>query len=115
MKRFGAVLFVLLLTCSLLMIAGCSSAGSGNTTDISVSVPAKVFTLAELKTFDGQNGNPAYFAVDGVVYDVTNEKQWSDGTHQGYSCGQDLTDAIGKAPHGTSELDGVPVVGTLVG
>ena len=34
----------------------------------------KTFTLAQLAQYDGQNGQPAYVAVDGVVYDVTNSR-----------------------------------------
>ena len=70
-------------------------------------------TLEELAAYDGKNGNPAYVAVDGVIYDVTNAKGWDNGTHNGYSAGQDLTDAIQKAPHGESVLKDLPVVGTL--
>lgn len=73
-------------------------------------------TLEELKQYDGQNGNPAYIAVDGVIYDVTNVPEWKDGKHNGYTAGQDLTDIIkNKSPHGLSKLQGVPVVGELVG
>ena len=73
-------------------------------------------TLEQLKQYDGQNGNPAYIAVDGILYDVTNVRQWKNGSHNGYSAGQDLTDAIkNKSPHGTAQLNGVPVVGKLVG
>lgn len=73
-------------------------------------------TLEELKQYDGQNGNPAYIAVDGVIYDVTDVPQWKDGKHNGYTAGQDLTEIIkNKSPHGLSKLQGVPVVGELVG
>ena len=72
-------------------------------------------TLEQLKQYDGKNGNPAYIAVDGVLYDVTNDSNWKNGSHKGYSAGRDLTDAIsGKSPHGTSVLDSVPVVGKLI-
>lgn len=72
-------------------------------------------TLEELKQYDGKNGNPAYVAVDGVIYDVTNVKEWKGGEHNGYSAGNDLTDIIkNKSPHGVSKLKGVPVVGKLV-
>lgn len=73
-------------------------------------------TLDQLKQYDGKNGNPAYIAVDGVIYDVTNDDNWKKGSHKGYSAGNDLTDEIeGKSPHGTSVLEGVPIVGKIVG
>lgn len=72
-------------------------------------------TLEQLKQFDGKNGNPAYIAVDGILYNVTDDSNWKKGSHNGYSAGRDLTDAIsGESPHGTSVLDSVPVVGKLV-
>ena len=72
-------------------------------------------TLDQLKQFDGKNGNPAYVAVDGILYDVSNVSAWKNGDHNGYSAGNDLTDIIkNKSPHGTSVLDGVPIVGKLV-
>lgn len=74
----------------------------------------KTFTLAELANFNGKNGQPAYIAVSGVVYDVTNVKSWNNGSHQGVSAGKDLTKVITQAPHGTSVLTGLKVVGTLV-
>jgi predicted heme/steroid binding protein len=73
----------------------------------------KVFTLEELKQYDGTNGNPAYVAVDGVVYDVSDKALWSGGTHKGNTAGQDLSEAILKSPHGKAKLEELPVVGTL--
>jgi Predicted heme/steroid binding protein len=31
----------------------------------------KQFTLEELKQYNGENGQPAYVAIDGIVYDVS--------------------------------------------
>ena len=74
----------------------------------------KLFTLEELAQFDGSNGNPAYIAVDGVVYDVTNVPQWNGGNHNGFTAGQELTEEIKTiSPHGIAKLTGVPVVGKL--
>jgi len=73
----------------------------------------KVFTVSELAKYNGQNGAAAYIAVNGIVYDVTDVKEWNNGSHNGHSAGQDLTDVISQAPHGTSVLDGLPVVGKL--
>ena len=72
-------------------------------------------TLDQLKQYDGKNGNPAYVAVDGVIYDMTNVPQWKNGEHNGYSAGNDLTDIIkNKSPHGVKQLKGIPIVGKLV-
>lgn len=71
------------------------------------------FTADELKQYNGQNGNPAYVAVNGTVYDVTNAKGWSNGSHQGLSAGMDLTKELANSPHGDSVLANLPVVGTL--
>jgi len=73
-----------------------------------------VLTTEELAKYDGKNGNPAYIAVDGVIYDVTDVSFWAEGEHNGFAAGKDLTEEIkNKSPHGTSKLDGVPIVGKL--
>lgn len=91
---------------------------SAATSSVAVSSAVqKTFTAAELAKFDGQNGNAAYIAVDGVVYDVTNVSQWKNGLHRGgqFKAGVDVS-AIFKSqsPHGNSIFSGVPVVGTFV-
>ncbi|WP_232322493.1 cytochrome b5 domain-containing protein [Brevibacillus parabrevis] len=55
------------------------------------TVPSKMFTRDELAKFNGKNGNPAYVAVNGIVYDVTNNAAWSAATHFGLTAGKDLT------------------------
>lgn len=83
-----------------------------------VTEPTEVdteFTREELAQFNGKDGQPAYVAVDGVVYDVTQSGAWADGQHNGFEAGQDLTEALAnEAPHDDSNLDGFPVVGNLV-
>lgn len=74
---------------------------------------AQTFTLDELAQYDGKNGNGAYVAVDGIVYDVTNAAKWQNGSHYGVQAGTDCTTAISRSPHGSSVLDGLPIVGTL--
>ena len=72
-------------------------------------------TLDQLKQYDGKNGNPAYVAVDGIIYDVTSVAKWKNGDHNGYSAGNDLTDIIkNKSPHGVKNLEGLPIVGKIV-
>ncbi|PEG97319.1 cytochrome B5 [Lactobacillus sp. UMNPBX9] len=73
----------------------------------------KIFTLDELKNYDGKEGRKAYIAVDGVVYDVTNVAAWQGGTHHGNNAGNDVSSRIVKAPHGKSTLEKLEVVGKL--
>ncbi len=39
----------------------------------------KEFDADELAKFNGENGNPTYFAYDGKVYDVSESKLWRKG------------------------------------
>lgn len=58
---------------------------------------------------------PAYVAVDGVVYDVTDNAAWAGGEHvDEFPAGNDYTEEILSSPHGESLLEGLPVVGNLV-
>jgi predicted heme/steroid binding protein len=83
-------------------------------TTAAASATLKEFTVDELATFDGQNGNPSYIAVDGNVYDVSNATPWKNGSHFGkYTAGKDLSKAIVLVSHGKSKLSEVPIVGTL--
>lgn len=52
---------------------------------------SRTFTREQLAAYTGRNGNPAYVAVNGTVYDVTNNKAWSAASHFGLSAGKDLT------------------------
>jgi predicted heme/steroid binding protein len=72
------------------------------------------FAEAELAHYDGKNGNPAYVAYDGKVYDVTGSFLWKAGIHQVlHAAGRDLTAALVSAPHGSELLERFPMVGTL--
>lgn len=74
----------------------------------------KKFTLEELAKFNGKNGNPAYVAFKGKVYDVTDSSFWMDGDHLGaHEAGKDLTEEIDIAPHGPENIDRVKAVGIL--
>ena len=43
----------------------------------------KTFTKTQLAKFDGKNGNAAYVAYEGIVYDVSSK--WANGKHHGQS------------------------------
>ena len=71
------------------------------------------FTLQELSKYDGKNGNPAYVAVNGTVYDVTNNATWAAATHFGLTAGKDLTNEFTSCHAGQSILNKLKVVGKL--
>lgn len=110
-KAFRFILITLIM--ALLMI-GCSAGNNNNDNDNNNNDELRVFTLEELAQYNGLDGNDAYVAVDGIVYDVTNVPQWSGGSHQGVTAGGDRTAIIKEmSPHGTRVLSGLPIVGRL--
>lgn len=74
----------------------------------------KTFTLEELAKFNGKSGNPAYVAVNGVIYDVTNNAAWAAGTHFGLSAGNDLTNSFASCHSGSDILSRLPIAGNLI-
>lgn len=119
MKKVIIVVFCFLLLASSVLFISCSNKSSNNSNNSANNITgssanSKAFTVDELKTYDGQNGNAAYVAVDGTVYDVTNAKRWKSGKHEnGIVAGVDLTSAMPDSPHGNDVLKDLPVVGTL--
>ncbi|HWP96475.1 MAG TPA: cytochrome b5 domain-containing protein [Syntrophomonadaceae bacterium] len=108
MRRKLAVVLVLMLIAAI--VAGCSSNQNAGTSQ-------KVFTVEELAKYDGKNGNPAYIAANGVVYDVSNSKDFVNGVHKVCSAavaGTDVTALMSKSPHQSGkDLNSLPKVGTL--
>ena len=74
---------------------------------------ARVFTLTELSRYNGKNGNPAYIAVSGIVYDVTNNAAWAGATHFGLTAGKDLTQEFASCHAGQPVLSKLKVVGKM--
>lgn len=100
-----------LLLLSLVLVTACAQPPA------SAEPPAELIEMnAEaLSAFNGKDGQPAYIAVDGVIYDVTEVSFWKNGDHNGFEAGRDLTEEIKNiSPHGVSKLRGLPVVGNLV-
>jgi len=81
----------------------------GAQTEATVNNGSVVFTAAALKTYNGLNGQPAYVAIDGLVYDMSSV--FRNGTHHGYSAGQELSGAF-YSEHPASYLSGYSIVGT---
>ncbi len=71
-------------------------------------------TLDELAKFNGRDGNPAYVAVNGTVYDVTNNAAWAAASHFGLIAGKDLTSEFASCHGGQTLLSKLKVVGKLI-
>ncbi|MEN8906459.1 MAG: cytochrome b5 domain-containing protein [Clostridiales bacterium] len=125
-SKISKIITIVVLVALISIVTGCSSNENNekstesstndvesNTNDPTTSDETEevVYTKDELAKYDGKNGNLAYVAVDGVVYDVTNSDKWHNGTHEGVSAGKDLSTEILSSPHGTDILKDVPVVG----
>ena len=72
------------------------------------------FTIQELARFNGKNGNPAYVAVNNIVYDVTNNAAWAAASHFGLVAGKDLTSEFVSCHAGQTILSKLKVVGKLI-
>ena len=74
----------------------------------------KEITPEELASFNGKDGRPVCVAHQGKVYDVTQSRLWSTGSHmKRHPSGRDLTGEISAAPHGPEVLDRYSQVGIL--
>lgn len=71
-------------------------------------------TIAELSQYNGKNGAPAYVAVNGTIYDVTNVAAWAAATHFGLSAGHDLTQQFNSCHAGQPILSKLTVIGRLI-
>lgn len=104
--------YIIALFFSLMVFTACTSEPAEQETTTSDQLE---LTLAELATYNGNDGQPAYIAVDGVVYDVTESDAWKNGKHNGFEAGKDLTEEIkNQSPHGVSKLEGVTAIGVIV-
>lgn len=94
------------------------SAAASSTTDQSAAASSAstepTFTLKQLAAYNGKNGQPAYVAYKGIVYDLTAVSNWSSGKHHGISAGTDVTEVFSASPHAVSILKMGIVVGKLV-
>lgn len=81
------------------------------------ATPERVVTQSELSAANGKDGKDCYVAVDGTVYQIKDFALWSNGKHttsggQAF-CGADMSEVIGKSPHGRSKLNELIVIGKL--
>ena len=80
------------------------------------SVPLdSAMTIAQLSQFDGKEGQKAYFAYQGEIYDATESPLWKNGSHMGrHQAGSDLTEALGQAPHNEDKVKELKKVSRLI-
>ena len=84
----------------------------GDNQDGETQTQLPIFTIDELSNYTGIDGTTAYIAVDGIVYDVTDE--FDNGQHQGIQIGgTDATDIFASSPHIELFLTSLEIVGTL--
>lgn len=127
MKNKRLLLLALLLATALLVVACTPQQTPATPTPAPVVTDAPAaeepaaeekaleLTVEELAKFNGKDGQPAYIAVDGIIYDVSNHPAWKDGGHNGFEAGKDLTTEIKeKSPHGVGKLTEAVEVGKLV-
>ena len=74
------------------------------------STGGRIFTLDELRKYDGENGNPSYIAIKGIIYDISSVALLRNGKHHGVTGGKDVTNIF---PHDINILKRVKVVGRL--
>jgi predicted heme/steroid binding protein len=59
------------------------------------------FSPSDLQRYNGERGQPAYVAFEGVVYDVSDCPKWRTGLHESlHFAGFDLSTELPDAPHG---------------
>lgn len=73
------------------------------------------FTLEELSKYNGINGNASYVSVNGIVYDVSLVKTWTNGAHFGVFAGSDATEKFNTCHAELEILNKLPQVGVLIG
>jgi predicted heme/steroid binding protein len=99
--------------CSMLYSQKAYKREKGDETEIRTQ-RQREFTIEELSVYTGRDGNPAYVAVNGIVYDVTNNAAWAAASHFGLTAGKDLSGAFASCHANASILEKLIVVGKLI-
>src|SRR6056297_2282446 len=118
-KRFSSIALAAVI--SLLFSAGCSPSAEvpipkdkSEPMEETSEMDETIFTLEDVASFNGENGQKAYIIYDGYVYDVTGHPQWQSGSHGGNAAGTDITGNLKDvAPHGISKLGEAERIGKI--
>lgn len=98
----------------------CDMTGSSMSTeaDCDMNNSPKVFTLAELAKYNGENGKPVYIGVNSVVYDVTSYDKWKEqlftSSNDSIVAGRDLSQYVTNIETSKKLLDNLPRVGAFL-
>src|SRR5690554_3655845 len=71
------------------------------------------YTEKELADYDGEKDQPAYLAIDQLIYDVSRLEELDDIMEK-YPAGQDISELIEDDPLREVIMDKAPEVGTLI-
>ena len=72
-----------------------------------------VYTRPQLALRNGQDKPQIWIAYQGLIYDVSVSRLWSNGKHYEHWAGQDLTDELKDAPHSAIVFKRFNVIGKL--
>jgi len=110
----GSVIFALMVLVGATLYVGSQEKPA---VQVSQPVPQRTVTIVEVKASDGKDGRDCLVAVDGTVYKIDDFTLWQNGEHKSSKgmayCGADLSEVIGKSPHGRKKLDVLIKVGPL--
>lgn len=73
----------------------------------------KEFTLDELTGYNGKNGKPAYIAIEGIVYDISNEAVFKELKNIEIIAGKDLTEQFNFYHRINQGINKIPRVGVV--
>lgn len=114
MKKHYKIYLILSVILSFILISGSLLFRTSHLNEKKQNLPN--YTKEELRVYSGKNNSPCYVAIDGKVYSIKQGNLWKEGEHTTSNelayCGLDLTEVIGKSPHGKSKLTALPVVGS---
>lgn len=88
-RTISYLLFVLVVLMLNIMIF--SSPKTEDSVAINESEP-EYFTLEDLSQYDGNNEQPSYIAINGIVYDVTDVEEWHENPEKDTLTGKDLSE-----------------------
>ena len=119
--RFGLLLlakvslYLVMVVSALFVIIVIGPKLKGKRREVDQPAAGGDLSVDELASYDGKDGRPAFFAFQGKLYDATASKLWKQGVHMGrHNAGQDLTEALKLAPHGSGQVGLLREVGALV-